>query len=114
MNAEVSKTVLVIFLHCLKRQTPLVLLWNQVGRARLELFQSPLDDNLPASVDKSVLEIGLVLRHAVWKPQRLDLDEVFDLVQHAVNAGHVLEKYRLVQLQQTAHVLTAIFQTAQH
>jgi len=83
-------------------QSPLLFLWvwHEVTRTWFELWQSFLNDHLAASVDKRVFKVRLMLRYAVWKPQRLNENQVFHFVQQTIYGRHVLQNDRLVQLQQ--------------
>jgi len=73
-------------------QMPLLFLWvrHEVTRAWFELWQSFLNDHLATSVDKRVFEVRLMLRYAVWKPQRLNENQVFHFVQQTIYGRHVL------------------------
>jgi len=46
-----------------------------------------------------MLKVRLVLRHAVWKSQRKNANEMFDFVQQTIDARHILQNDRMVNLQ---------------
>ena len=47
-----------------------------------------------------MLKVRLVLRHAVWKLQRQDANEVLYFVEQAIYTRHILQNDRLLHLQQ--------------